>query len=147
SVAISYTPLGKRIDRLAEHSMRDPHTTPEPVPPRAAAESDSNHGQTATAVKAIRDGDIDLLRRLLEEHPDLVKKRVDGQRTLLHVATDWPGNFPNNPATVAFLIAQGAPVNAAFIGRHSETPLHWAASSNDVDVIDVLLDHGADIEA
>ena len=35
----------------------------------------------------------------------------------------------------------------AFTGPHSETPLHWAASSDDVDVLDVLIDRGADIEA
>jgi ankyrin repeat protein len=38
-------------------------------------------------------------------------------------------------------------VNASFNGRHSERPLHWAASSDDVDVLDALLDHNADIEA
>ena len=104
-------------------------------------------GPAAAAVKAIQTGDISSLRQLLEDAPGLVNERIDGQRTLLHVATDWPGHFPNNAATVAVLIASGAAVNSPFIGRHSETPLHWAASSNDVDVLDVLLDHGADIEA
>ena len=33
------------------------------------------------------------------------------------------------------------------IATASETPLHWAASSNDVVAIDALLDLGADIEA
>lgn len=33
------------------------------------------------------------------------------------------------------------------IGPHSETPLHWAASNDDVGVLDALLDGGADIEA
>jgi hypothetical protein len=32
-------------------------------------------------------------------------------------------------------------------GSHDETPLHWAASSDDVEVLDALLDAGADIEA
>jgi ankyrin repeat protein len=99
------------------------------------------------AVKAIQSGDVDSLKRLLSENPDLVKARVDGKRTLLHVATDWPGHFPNNPATVATLVAHGADINAAFLGRHSETPLHWATSSDDIDVLDLLLDLGADIEA
>ncbi len=35
----------------------------------------------------------------------------------------------------------------SFTGAHTETPLHWAASSNDVAVLDALLDAGADIEA
>jgi len=90
---------------------------------------------------------LELLNRLLTENPSLATARIDGTRTLLHVATDWPGHFPNNAATVAALIASGAEVNARFTGQHTETPLHWAASSDDVAVLDALLDHGADIEA
>ena len=30
--------------------------------------------------------------------------------------------------------------------RHHETPLHWAASNDDVALIDALLDAGADLE-
>lgn len=68
-------------------------------------------------------------------------------RTLLHIATDWPGHYPNNAAAVTALIEAGAEVNAQFSGAHRETPLHWAASSDDVEVLDLLLDAGADIEA
>jgi uncharacterized protein len=60
---------------------------------------------------------------------------------------DWPGHFPNGPAVVAILVEAGADVNARFIGAHKETPLHWAASCNDLAVLDALLDAGADIEA
>jgi hypothetical protein len=66
-------------------------------------------------------------------------------RTLLHVVTDWPGHYPNGAATVAALVDAGADVNAPFVGRHSERPLHWAASSDDIEAPDALLD--ADIEA
>ena len=45
-------------------------------------------------------------------------------------------------------MAAGAEVDARFDGTsHQETPLHWAASSNDVTALDALLDAGADIEA
>ena len=103
--------------------------------------------QAAAAVAAISTGDTKSLKRLLRQNSSLANTRVDDMRTLLHVATDWPGHFPNNIETIAALLASGADVNAAFAGRHSETPLHWAASSNDVGAIDVLLDHGANIEA
>jgi uncharacterized protein len=105
------------------------------------------------AVEAIHTGDVPALRRLLEENPELATARLgdddpDGMsRTLLHVATDWPGHFPNGAATVSALVEAGADVNARFRGPHAETPLHWAASSNDLEVLDALLDAGADIEA
>lgn len=101
------------------------------------------------AVAAIRSGDVAALRALLTEHPALATARVgaDGARTLLHVLTDWPGHFPHGQATVAALVEAGADVEARFVGAHSETPLHWAASCDDVAVLDALLDAGADLEA
>jgi len=110
---------------------------------------------TATAaVEAIRRGDVEALQRLLADHPDLATAALGSKdggngmtRSLLHVATDWPGHFPRGVETVNALIAAGADVNARFTGPHTETPLHWAASCDDVDVLDALLDAGADIEA
>ena len=49
---------------------------------------------------------------------------------------------------MARLVAAGADVSAhCRFDSHTETPLHWAASSNDVAVLDALLDAGADIAA
>jgi ankyrin repeat protein len=106
----------------------------------------------AAATEAVHRGDLVALRRMLDENPGLATAFIgadpDGMaRTLLHVATDWPGHYPNNAATVAALIEAGADVDARFRGPHTETPLHWAASSDDVEVVDALLDAGADIEA
>lgn len=109
--------------------------------------SREDNNVSGSAVEAIHSGNLEPLKQLLDKNPNLIKTTIDGQRTLLHVATDWPGHFPNNAATVALLIKCGADVNAPFVGQHSETPLHWAASTDDVAVIDVLLDNGADIEA
>lgn len=106
----------------------------------------------AAAVAAIQAGNVAGLKRLLGEHPRLATARLgdhDGgiSRTLLHVAADWPGHFPHGAATVEALVAAGADVNARFTGQHTETPLHWAASCDDVEVLDALLDAGADIDA
>jgi ankyrin repeat protein len=100
---------------------------------------------------AIHSGDVAALGRLLTKNPDLATARIvddrGAARTLLHIAADWPGHFPNGAGTVTALIAAGADPSAAMIGPHCETPLHWAASSDDVAVLDALLDGGADIEA
>jgi uncharacterized protein len=109
----------------------------------------------ASAVTAaIRSGDLDELKRLLGENPQLATTSIvrrdrcgEQVRSLLHIATDYPGHFPNAKDIVRVLIAAGADVNARFAGRHGETPLHWAASSDDVEVLDALLDAGADLEA
>jgi uncharacterized protein len=103
------------------------------------------------AMAAVRGGDLVALRRLLVERPGLATARVvddagDG-RTLLHVLTDWPARCPNGAETVAVLVEAGADVDARFEGAHRETPLHWAASADDVEVLDALLDAGADINA
>ena len=46
------------------------------------------------------------------------------------------------------LIEFGADVNAPFGGpQHDETPLHWAASADDVVMVDALIDAGADLKA
>jgi ankyrin repeat protein len=101
---------------------------------------------------AIHGGDLGALRRLLAEHPRLASARIvdakGGSGTLLHAASDWPGFFPRGPEVVATLIDAGADPNAAVEGSwHAETPLHWAASSDDVEVAQALIDGGADIEA
>ncbi len=104
-------------------------------------------------VEAIHTGDVARLKRLLADNSELATVRLgdddpDGMsRSLLHVATDWPGHFPNVATTIAVLAGAGADVNARFRGPHTETPLHWAASSDDVEALDALLDAGADIEA
>jgi len=97
--------------------------------------------------EAIHSGDVAALIVFLSQNPAAVHDRIDGQRTLLHVATDWPGHFPNVGQTIAVLADRGAELNAPFLGKHAETPLHWAASSDDIEALDALLDRGANIEA
>jgi ankyrin repeat protein len=102
-------------------------------------------------VQAVRGGDLAALERLLTENPGVASARIGhagNTRTLLHVATDWPGYFPEGPAVTRMLLQAGADPDARTEGGTApETPLHWAASSDDVDVAEVLIDGGAGIEA
>lgn len=125
-----------RIVRLQQFSSPDAaFGTPDPI--------------EDAAVRAIRAGDVRALQQVLADHPRLASARLrnHGGRTLLHVTTDWPGHYPNVGASIAALVAAGADVDAPTVGDHPETPLHWAASSDDLEALNALLDAGADIEA
>jgi ankyrin repeat protein len=100
---------------------------------------------------ALKHGEVERLSRLLAADPGLARCVVanpdGGGRSLLHLFSDWPGHNPNAAAIVQTLAAAGADLDAPAVGmRHRETPLHWAASNDDVPLIDALLDAGADIE-
>lgn len=106
---------------------------------------------------AVRAGDVDAVTELLRTDPALATARLGslegGTGTPLHLVTDWPGYFPNGPQIARLLIEAGADPNAlttargtAEPGPGSETPLHYAASSDDVDVAEALIDGGADLE-
>lgn len=101
------------------------------------------------AFVAIRWGELDRLRTILSEHPDLVTWGLgaDKNRRPLHVVTDWPGYFPNGPQVAQLLIDAGADVDYRGPDGSGETALHWTASSDDSDVAAVLINGGADIEA
>ncbi len=106
-------------------------------------------------VQAIHSGQFEVLQRLLVENPGLATARIVDAKgatcTLFHKAADWPGHFPNGARSVAVIAAAGgnasAPITFVDSTKRDETPLHWAASSNDVGVLDALLDAGAEIEA
>ena len=99
---------------------------------------------------AVHGGDVALVGRLISDNPDLARARFTtrgGSGTALHFVTDWPGYFPNGPDIVHLVVDAGADPNATTTGPGKpETPLHYAASSDDVDVAAALVDRGADLE-
>ncbi len=108
-----------------------------------------NDKTAAALVAAIHSGDIDAVQEIVGETPELARGPLGGPfktRTALHVVCDWPGYFSNGPEIVRQLIAAGGDPNYRGPEPRSETPLHWAASSDDVDVAAALIDSGADIE-
>lgn len=111
--------------------------------------------RAAALLGAIRAGDVGSLARLLRDNPGASRTVIERPCAtgpsffypLIAAAADWPGNYPRVTATITTLLADGADVNARCAGKHHETALHWAASCDDVDALDALLDAGADIEA
>jgi uncharacterized protein len=99
---------------------------------------------------AIKGGNIPALERLLATRPGLAAEHITGRKggtsTPLHFVTDWPGYFPSGPAIVRILIEAGADPDALTSPGKPETPLHYAASSDDADVAEALIDGGADLE-
>jgi uncharacterized protein len=118
-------------------------TAPRRVP------STSLVAQALTA--AVKGGDSEGLAAMLAAAPELaaclVAEPSGEARTPLHLLADAPGGRPRARDTVRVLAGAGADLDAPAVGMwHTETPLHWAASNDDVVLIDALLDAGADIE-
>ncbi|KWV54102.1 hypothetical protein AS156_07690 [Bradyrhizobium macuxiense] len=116
---------------------------------RPRLRSDEPLAAEFTAV--IKAGKSERLRELLASDPRLalcvVEDHKSGGRPPLHLLADWPGHNPNAAETVQILAAAGADLDAPAVAMwHQETALHWAASSDDVTLIDALLDAGADID-
>src|SRR4030088_3515503 len=109
----------------------------------------NDESEASALVGAIRAGDVAAVQKLLDEKPGLASSSLGGKagsRTQFHIVTDWPGFVPNGPLVVRMLIAAGADPNARDPGKRSETLLHLAASSDDIEVASALIEGGADIE-
>jgi hypothetical protein len=92
---------------------------PEEQPPQSRGQGprlSKDEPLARALVEAIQGGDIESLKGLLRERPDLASARLvdekGGSRTLLHIATDWPGFFPQGPDIVAVLIDAGGDPDA-----------------------------------
>jgi ankyrin repeat protein len=93
-------------------------------------------GETALII-AMRH-DANRVFKLLLEHPriDLEAQSANGSTALMMAA------FKHNKAAVKAMIAKGAQVN-----RKGWTPLHFAAAAGDLDIMNILLEHHAYIDA
>ncbi len=105
---------------------------------------------------AVDAGDIELARTLLAEAPVLATTPISWGPMLrkcktepLHYLSDAPFNqlwdHGKQAELAEVLIEAGAPVDG--LPASGETPLHGAASLGEVGIAEVLIDHGANIEA
>ena len=106
--------------------------------------------------KALDLGDVERVRQLLAETPTLASSPICWGPILrkcktepLHYICDAPFNqlwdHGRQTELAEILIEAGAPVNG--LPTSGETPLHGAASLGEPGVADVLIDHGANLEA
>ena len=93
---------------------------------------DAQFGDTPLHI-AIKSGQFELVRYLLEKGADVKARNDDGS------------NNRSNNSIVRFLIEHGADVNKRNI--HNETPLYKACLSGDIDIARRLIDAGADPNA
>ncbi|WP_274652543.1 ankyrin repeat domain-containing protein [Paenibacillus humicola] len=99
------------------------------------------------AVRALKTGDTERLKRLLTDRPALAAIRSMQGRTLLHHLCDWPGHYPGQLESARALIAAGADVNARAIDpERGETALQWAASNDDAAMAELLIDAGTPVD-
>jgi len=124
-----------------------------------AASPDSKFEQAADAIVS---GDIDALRRLLDESPELIRQRSSREHrsTLLHyVSANGVEDFrqrtpPNIVAIARLLLDAGADVNAesdAYAGHSmtlglTATSIHPEVAGVQIELMELLLDRGAMIE-
>ncbi|WP_181885310.1 ankyrin repeat domain-containing protein [Trinickia dinghuensis] len=96
------------------------------------------HGWNLMHVAAAA-GDADLIRSL-RMHGVAANVDDDAWSTPLHLACE-----NGNTAAAAELLSAG--VNANMVDRAGSRPLHWAARSGDRRMIELLVRHGADVDA
>jgi ankyrin repeat protein len=96
---------------------------------------------TTSLSDAIINKDAAQVKTLMQGQPDLARTGQGPQgEPLLHLAVSH-----GNPEIVAFLLEQGADIDARRTGGF--TPLHDAARQGNEEMIKLLLEHMADINA
>src|SRR5476651_590492 len=91
--------------------------------------------------QAIRAGDLEAVKQLLAEHPDVLSFDWGRGRTWLHKAAEF-----DNPEVVEALVAAGIDINSK-LQDDPQTPLHVAVLKAAARVVKWLAEHGADVNA
>jgi len=108
----------------------------------ATAQTKGKFGVKAQVmIDAAKKGDIDLVAHLLKENPALANTRGSCGESPLH----WAAH-EGHRSVAELLLKYGAEVNAEATEKWCGTPLFWAAEKQ-IDLVALLLSHGADIKA
>lgn len=87
-------------------------------------------------------GEVERLRELVDDDPDLVQRHAPDGFTPLHLAA-WFGHTK----AVELLLARGADPRAVAANGTALEPLNSAAAAGNTVIVHLLLDRGADVDA
>lgn len=88
---------------------------------------------------AIKEGNLEQVKSLLEKQPDLVKMDLGDGATLLHLAAHY-----GQKKIAAVLIKKG--INPNGTDTYGRTALHYAFGNKNLDFSKMLIDNGANID-
>ncbi len=91
-------------------------------------------------LKAVKEGNLALVKELLEQGEDVNKKTYEEELTPLHIAI-----LNKDIPMIYYLLEQGADIEAEDIGGNR--PLHLAVALNLPEIVELLLKQGADVNA
>ena len=100
-----------------------------------------NGGEHGSISGAAGGGDLEAVKKFLDEGADINQRGHGGGGTPLHCASSWS----NKKEVVELLIAKGADVNAK--SNRGETPLHLAAYNGHKEIVVLLIDASANVNA
>ncbi|MGM0599240.1 MAG: ankyrin repeat domain-containing protein [Candidatus Rifleibacteriota bacterium] len=91
--------------------------------------------------KAIRNGKIDLVNKLVGQNPEIVNyKDIKLGETALHIAAE-----ANQTAIAKFLLKNNAKINC--YNHFARTPLHYTAMQGNLNLVKTLIEAGANLFA
>ena len=105
--------------------------------------SEGDNQAIRALMTAAQTGDIEALRRCLDERPQLIDALGGGgfqKATALHLAV-----LHNQHAAMRLLIARGANLDSRDFPDNA-APLHFAAARGDLETVRLLVEAGADID-
>lgn len=140
--AVSKAEEGSSFDFLDDLAQAQNENKGEKIQPADAAESTQPMKDVAgLLLDAIKSGDEDTARELVEKHPRILKDPAVEDFLPLHLAVEH-----GRPRLVALLLDSGANVDTPD-ATSSRTALHVASSMGNMDITRLLYDRGADLEA